>query len=112
MSQTQRATAAKSAAPTSAADKRLPAAGRRRQATRPDYLLITIRQAAQEDCARIARLFMMASDGIAEYIWSRVEAPGLSLLEIGECRYTFKGAGADMFADIIFYHEHIGPGTF
>jgi ribosomal protein S18 acetylase RimI-like enzyme len=34
---------------------------------------------------------MMASDGIAEYIWSRAEAPGLSLLEIGERRYAREG---------------------
>ncbi len=50
--------------------------------------MITFRQATREDCARIARLFMIASDGIAEYIWSRVDAPGLSLLEIGERRYA------------------------
>jgi len=34
---------------------------------------------------------MIASDGIAEYIWSRVEAPGISLLEIGERRYAREG---------------------
>lgn len=54
-------------------------------------MLITIRQAAREDCARIARLFMIASDGLAEYIWSRVDAPGASLLEIGERRYAREG---------------------
>lgn len=50
--------------------------------------MVTIRPAAREDCARIARLFMIASDGMAEYVWSRIEAPGLSLLEIGERRYA------------------------
>lgn len=50
--------------------------------------MITFRQATREDCLRIARLFMIASDGIAEYIWTRVDAPGLSLLEIGEQRYA------------------------
>lgn len=34
---------------------------------------------------------MIASDGVAEYIWSRVEAPGLSLLEIGQRRYAREG---------------------
>lgn len=58
---------------------------------RRGFTLITLRQAVREDCARIARLFMMASDGIAEYIWSRVDAPGLSLLEIGERRYAREG---------------------
>jgi GNAT superfamily N-acetyltransferase len=50
--------------------------------------MITFRQATREDCTRIARLFMIASDGLAEYIWSRIEAPDLSLLEIGERRYA------------------------
>lgn len=40
---------------------------------------------------RIARLFMIASDGLAEYIWSRIEAPGESLLEIGARRYAREG---------------------
>lgn len=34
---------------------------------------------------------MIASDGIAEYIWSRVEAPEMSLLEIGKRRYAREG---------------------
>jgi GNAT superfamily N-acetyltransferase len=50
--------------------------------------MITFRQATREDCSRIARLFMIASDGLAAYIWSRIDAPGLSLLEIGERRYA------------------------
>ena len=68
-----------------------PAASGRERAFRRGFTLITIRQAVREDCARIARLFMMASDGIAEYVWSRVDAPGLSLLEIGERRYAREG---------------------
>lgn len=59
--------------------------------SRQSPVLITIRQAVREDCARIARLFMIASDGLAEYIWSRIEAPGASLLEIGERRYAREG---------------------
>jgi len=34
---------------------------------------------------------MIASDGIAEYIWSRTKTPDLSLLEIGERRYARTG---------------------
>ena len=48
--------------------------------------LVILRPATREDCARIARLMMIASDGVAEYTWSRIDAPGLSLLEIGEQR--------------------------
>jgi ribosomal protein S18 acetylase RimI-like enzyme len=69
----------------------LPAAHLHGKAPRPGHTLITIRQATRDDCARIARLFMIASDGVAEYIWSRVEAPDLSLLEIGKRRYAREG---------------------
>ena len=51
-------------------------------------LKVTLRQATRDDCERIARLYMIASDGVAEYIWSRIHAPGLSLLEIGKQRYA------------------------
>ena len=83
--------AMKSTAPITAAAKPLPAGYGRGRSAKPALTLITLRQAVREDCARIARLFMMASDGIAEYIWSRVDAPGLSLLEIGERRYAREG---------------------
>lgn len=63
----------------------------RSKAARSRHTLITLRQATREDCARIARLFMIASDGVAEYVWSRIEAPDLSLLEIGERRYAREG---------------------
>ena len=60
----------------------------RRPDARRDDLKVTLRQATRADCARIARLYMIASDGVAEYIWSRIRAPGLTLLEIGEHRYA------------------------
>jgi ribosomal protein S18 acetylase RimI-like enzyme len=50
--------------------------------------MVTLRQATRDDCARIARLFMIAADGLAEYVWSRIDAPGLSLIEIGERRFA------------------------
>jgi ribosomal protein S18 acetylase RimI-like enzyme len=63
--------------------------GRGRAGRRP--ALITLRQAAREDCARIARLYMIASDGVAEYMWSRADEDDASLLEIGERRYAREG---------------------
>lgn len=60
----------------------------RRATTRDDSHKASLRQATREDCERIARLYMIASDGVAEYIWSRIHAPGLSLLEIGTQRYA------------------------
>ena len=70
---------------------RFPASYGLGRTSRRGHTLITLRQAERDDCARIARLFMIASDGIAEYIWSKIDAPGLSLLEIGERRYAREG---------------------
>jgi ribosomal protein S18 acetylase RimI-like enzyme len=48
------------------------------------------RAATLDDCYTIAQLFSIASDGVANYIWSTLTAdyPGLTLLEIGAKRYT------------------------
>ena len=48
------------------------------------------RPATIEDCYDIARLFKVASGGVAEYTWATMQAdyPGLSPIEIGERRYA------------------------
>jgi ribosomal protein S18 acetylase RimI-like enzyme len=51
----------------------------------------SVREARLEDCTDIARLFHISSDGLAEYVWSRMNMPGLSLMEIGERRYAREG---------------------
>ncbi|MGI9415450.1 MAG: GNAT family N-acetyltransferase [Hyphomicrobiales bacterium] len=48
----------------------------------------TLRNARREDASEIAKLFLISSDGLAEYIWSKIDAPGLSLAEIGAGRYA------------------------
>ena len=52
---------------------------------------VTIRPAVREDSAAIAELFLISSDGLAEYIWSGIDAPGRSLLEVGTQRYAREG---------------------
>jgi ribosomal protein S18 acetylase RimI-like enzyme len=47
-----------------------------------------LRPATPADCADIARLFLISSDGLAAYIWSRMDMPGLSIEEIGARRYA------------------------
>ncbi len=49
-----------------------------------------LRPATIEDCYDIARLFEIASGGVAEYTWTTMQAdyPGLSPIEIGERRYA------------------------
>lgn len=56
------------------------------RAVGPDVVL---RPATPDDCRRIAELFRMSSDGVADYIWSQLQAdhPSLSLAEIGTRRY-------------------------
>ena len=52
---------------------------------------VRIRSARLEDCGDIARLFLVSSEGLAEYIWSRIDLPGLSPIEIGARRYAREG---------------------
>lgn len=46
------------------------------------------RWARKEDCAKIAELFSIASDGVADYIWNTLGEPGLTPLEFGAKRYA------------------------
>lgn len=54
----------------------------------PDLVL---RPATRDDCADIARLFLISSDGLADYIWSRIAEPGEELFEAGARRYAREG---------------------
>lgn len=50
-----------------------------------------IRPAVKQDSADIARLFLISSDGLAEYIWSHVTEPGETVAEAGARRYAREG---------------------
>lgn len=52
---------------------------------------VTIRPAIQSDSSAIAELFLISSDGLAEYIWSLGKAPDTPLLEHGAQRYARTG---------------------
>lgn len=52
---------------------------------------LRIRNASREDCATIAQLFLISSDGLAEYIWSKLAAPGAPVAEVGARRYAREG---------------------
>ena len=51
----------------------------------------TLRSARPEDCKDIAKLFLISSDGLAEYIWSGLAEPGADLAEVGAQRYARTG---------------------
>ena len=49
------------------------------------------RPAERRDSRKIAELFRIASDGVADYIWSTLARPGEPLLDVGEKRYAREG---------------------
>lgn len=53
--------------------------------------MLNFRQAVKKDSADIARLFLISSDGIAEYIWSKIAEPGETVLQAGTRRYAREG---------------------
>ena len=48
---------------------------------------VTVRRATKDDARVIAKLFLMSSDGLAKYIWSKDAKPLVSPLDVGEARY-------------------------
>ena len=52
---------------------------------------LRVRHATRQDAAEIARLFLISSDGLAAYIWSKLARPGQTLAEVGAARYARTG---------------------
>lgn len=52
---------------------------------------ITLRAAQKSDAPAIAELFLLSSDGLASYIWSRLATPGETLAAVGARRYAREG---------------------
>ena len=51
----------------------------------------TLRPATKSDCRRIAELYRISSDGVADYIWTKLAAPGEDILDVGRRRYEREG---------------------
>jgi len=51
----------------------------------------SIRPARRSECRRIAELYRISSDGIADYIWAKLARPGEDVLEVGRKRYEREG---------------------
>jgi ribosomal protein S18 acetylase RimI-like enzyme len=49
------------------------------------------RAARKEDCAKIAALYRISSDGVADYIWTKMAAHGEDVLDVGRRRYEREG---------------------
>ena len=52
----------------------------------------TYRTAKAEDAGEIAKLFLLSSDGLAEYIWSKVDPGSTDILSTGAKRYARENA--------------------
>lgn len=50
-----------------------------------------IRPANRDDCRKIAELYSISSDGVADYIWTQLASPGEDILEVGARRYEREG---------------------
>lgn len=48
---------------------------------------VQFRPAQKSDCRAIARLYSLSSDGVADYIWTKLTLPGEDLLDVGQRRY-------------------------
>ena len=52
---------------------------------------ISLRPATVADCTDIARFYQMSSDGVADYIWSKMAEPEETPLQVGAKRYQRVG---------------------
>ena len=52
---------------------------------------LNFRPARKEDCLIIATLYSISSDGVANYIWTKLAEPGEEFLTVGQRRYEREG---------------------
>ncbi len=50
-----------------------------------------VRNARKNECRRIAELYRISSDGVADYIWTKLARPGEDILDVGRRRYEREG---------------------
>lgn len=79
------------------------------------------RPARIEDCASIAALYQISSDGVADYIWTKIAEPGEDLLTVGQRRYerensvfsykscTIVERNGDVVGMLVAFPMHIDP---
>lgn len=48
---------------------------------------IQFRAAQKSDCRLIASLYSISSDGVADYIWTKLAQPDEDILDVGQRRY-------------------------
>lgn len=48
---------------------------------------VTFRCGEKSECRTIASLYSVSSDGVADYIWTKLAQPGEDILDVGQRRY-------------------------
>ncbi len=48
---------------------------------------IAFRPAIKADCRTIAKLYSISSDGVSDYIWTKLAEPGEDIIDVGQRRY-------------------------
>lgn len=51
----------------------------------------SIRPARKSECRRVAELYRISSDGVADYIWTKLAQTGEDILDVGRRRYEREG---------------------
>jgi len=84
---------------------------------------LVFRPARKQDCPTIASLYSISSDGIADYIWSRLAAPGEDILQVGQRRYeredtafsyqncTIVEKSSKIIAMLVAFPMHVSQGN-
>jgi len=50
-------------------------------------VLFNLRPATRQDCRKIAELYSIASDGVADYVWTKIAEAGEDIIQVGKQRY-------------------------
>ena len=54
--------------------------------------MVNFRPALKSDCVEIARLYRISSEGVADYIWSKLAEVNGDFIQVGRRRYEREGA--------------------
>ena len=80
------------------------------------------RPARKSECRAIARLYSIASDGVADYVWTRLAEPGEEILDVGQRRYeqeqsvfSYRNCTVAVLGDgvagmLVAFPMHVDPG--
>ena len=82
----------------------------------------SIRPAARAECRTIAELYRISSDGVSDYVWSKLAEPGEEILDVGQRRYeqedslfSYRNAevverDGDVVGMLVSFPMHADPG--